>query len=103
MLAVGVELDRSLVAVDNGVTETGPQSSPNPKVEGQPGHENAGMAGDVGGPVMRTVVHHKDVVPWAPALEVVENGGEALFLVVSGDDDERLTSATFLFDHASAP
>ena len=89
VLAVGIELHRSVVAVPDREREPGAQRAADPEVERQNGDERAGAAGDRGGVVDGPVRDHEHVVLGCQLSELFEHGRQGLLFVVRGDDDER--------------
>ena len=89
VLAVGVELDRAVVVVADGVAEAGLQRTADAEVERQRQHRGAGLGGDVRGGVARAVVDDEHVEVRQLAREVLEDARQRRLLVERGDDDER--------------
>ena len=102
VLAVGVELDRPLVAVPHRVREAGAQRAPDPDVERQDRDVHAGGGRQLGGAVARAVGHHEHVVVGRLLGELLEHRRQRLLLVVRRDDDERAPAHVAGHDDAFA-
>ena len=92
VLAVGVELERALVAGALGVAEPGLQRAADPEVERQVDHVHAGGARERGGLVDRAVGDDDDVEIGPDLAQLRERRRQRGFLVVRGNHDERSSS-----------
>ena len=86
VLAVAVEPDRELVAAFPGVAEAGLDGAADPEVEGQLDDVRAGGGGDLGGAVGRAVGDDDDLEVGIERVQLAEQAGQVLLLVVGRDD-----------------
>ena len=86
MLAVGVELIGTVVALFYGVAKTQPERPADPQIKGKAEAGSSTGPCDVGRPVRRTVIDHDHVVVGNVGLQSGEDPGKSVGLVVSRDD-----------------